>query len=382
MEEAKAAAYCEELTRKGEGAARFKHGLGFSSSSSPSSNPVRGSALASFSSSSSSSFLSTFVRASSPSSTKSSDLDKQAQLQSIQNKLKKKPTDEEKSLARDSVGRERDRGGIRSSSRERERSLRKRSRDRSGSRRRDRSSSRERRKRRRSRSRSRSYEERRRRRRSRSRSRSASPPRRRSEKSRDYGMKDRRDDKGHKERTGGVDYERLIDGYAEMNQAERIKAKMKLQLSQTVEKDNKKGTGWERFEFNKDAPLDDEEIEAAEDDAKLVKNIGQSFRFSALEARRDEQIRTAHDEAMFGVPMAQSSILTRGDAMFGPPAAQPPSVPSDEEPTIVDAIEYNTDKKEVSKNGAVTDLLSDKVIAKQQGSWRDRARILQNGSKS
>ncbi|KAK9104742.1 hypothetical protein Scep_021586 [Stephania cephalantha] len=375
MEEAKAAAYCEELTRKGEGAARFKHGLGFSSSSSPSSNPVRGSALAS----SSSSFLRTFVRASSPSSTKSSDLDKQAQLQSIQNKLKKKPSDEEKTLARDSVGRERDRGGIRSSSRERERSLRKRSRDRSGSRLRDRSSSRERRKRRRSRSRSRSYEERRRRRRSRSRS--ASPPRQRSEKSRDYGLKDRRDDKGHKERTVGVDYERLIDGYAEMTQAERIKAKMKVQLSQTVEKDTKKGTGWERFEFNKDAPLDDEEIEAAEDDAKLVKNIGQSFRFSALEARRDEQIRTAHDEAMFGVPTAQSSILTRGDAMFGTPAAQPPSVPSDEEPTIVDAIEYNTDK-EVSKNCAVTDLLSDKVIAKQQGSWRDRARILQNGSKS
>ncbi|KAK9090551.1 hypothetical protein Sjap_023728 [Stephania japonica] len=359
MEEAKAAAYYEELTRKGEGAARFKQGLGFSSSSSsssPSSNPVRGSALAS----SSSSFLSSFVKASSPSSTKPSDLDKQGQLQTIQNKLKKKPSDEEKTIARDSVGRERDRGGRRSSSRERERrgirggggvgveiglvlggerglrvgrgggegAGRGVGRTRSGG-----------------------------------------------------GGGGAGAEVGQKERNGGGDYERLIDGYAEMTQAERIKAKMKLQLSKTVEKDTKKGTGWERFEFNKDAPLDDEEIEAAEDDAALVKNIGQSFRFSAVEARRDEQIRTAHDEAIFGVPTAQSSILTHGDAMFGTPAAQP-SVPSDEEPTIVDAIEYNNDKKEVSENCAVTDLLSGKVIAKQQGSWRDRARKLQNGSKS
>lgn len=34
-------------------------------------------------------------------------------------------------------------------------------------------------------------------------------------------------------------------------------------ISNTAEKDEKMGTGsgWERFEFDKDAPLDDEELE-------------------------------------------------------------------------------------------------------------------------
>uniref|UniRef100_A0A3Q7J732 Uncharacterized protein n=1 Tax=Solanum lycopersicum TaxID=4081 RepID=A0A3Q7J732_SOLLC len=44
MEEEKAAAYYDELTRKGEGAARFKQGLGFSSTSNDA-VPIRGSAL-------------------------------------------------------------------------------------------------------------------------------------------------------------------------------------------------------------------------------------------------------------------------------------------------------------------------------------------------
>ncbi|KAL6973698.1 hypothetical protein U1Q18_027885 [Sarracenia purpurea var. burkii] len=43
---------------------------------------------------------------------------------------------------------------------------------------------------------------------------------------------------------------------------------------------------WEPFEFNSDAPLDHEEIEATEDDAALVKRMGHGFRFSAVEARR------------------------------------------------------------------------------------------------
>lgn len=32
-------------------------------------------------------------------------------------------------------------------------------------------------------------------------------------------------------------------------------------LSITAARDTERGVGWERFEFNKDAPLDDEEIE-------------------------------------------------------------------------------------------------------------------------
>ncbi|KAF6145506.1 hypothetical protein GIB67_041050 [Kingdonia uniflora] len=123
-----------------------------------------------------------------------------------------------------------------------------------------------------------------------------------------------------------------------------------------VEKDVAKGmgAGWERFEFNKDAPLDDEEeIEAAEDDSAVVKSMGQSFRFSAVEARRKEQINAAHDEAMFGAPRAQSLIQSNekaaveddkaedhnrkeiNKAMFGSPTAQSP-IQSDEEPVVVD----------------------------------------------
>ncbi|KAB5524926.1 hypothetical protein DKX38_022675 [Salix brachista] len=141
--------------------------------------------------------------------------------------------------------------------------------------------------------------------------------------------------------------------------AERVKARMKLQLNETdniqlhfyaAKKDEGMGSGWERFEFNKDAPLDDEEVEAVEDDAALVKHIGQSFRFSAVEARREEQIKTAHDDAMFGAP----SLLA--------------SVASDNE------IEMDNNRIESHDTDHASSLLNEKVLAKQQGSWRDRAR--------
>ncbi|XP_022003878.2 uncharacterized protein LOC110901354 [Helianthus annuus] len=84
-----------------------------------------------------------------------------------------------------------------------------------------------------------------------------------------------------------------------ITRAERVKAKMKLQLSSTAKQDeaNDMGSGWERFNFDKDAPLDDEEIEAAEDDGALVKHTSQTFRFSGVEAKREEKIKATHDEA-------------------------------------------------------------------------------------
>ena len=126
---------------------------------------------------------------------------------------------------------------------------------------------------------------------------------------------------------------------------------MKLQLSQTAAQDSEKGKGWERFEFDKDAPLEDEEIEVAEDDASLVKQIGQSFRYSKIEARREEQIQAAHDEAMFGT------------------SALPPPTSTDSEPE-------RENEKEVDKKAIVTSLLSEAVLAKRKGSWRDRVREL------
>ncbi|KAI5683564.1 hypothetical protein M9H77_04792 [Catharanthus roseus] len=365
MEEEKAAAYYDELTRKGEGAARFKQGLGFNSASSNDAPPSRGSAL-----SSSSSFLSSFVKASSPS--KAVEFQKEAQLASIQNKLKKKPNEaQSQSQSSHRVSRDRDRDDRHSShrtksrSRSRDRDSKRRSRSRSRdsgrrSRRRSRSRDRDRHSRRRSRSRSRSRSRddyrRRRGHRSRSRerdrergsrrrrSRSESPLRQKSEKS-----NTNNGSKVEKERNDKVDYEKQIQGYDKMTPAERTKAKMKLQLSETAEKDEANmGSGWERFDFDKDAPLDDEEIEAAEDDAVIVKHVGQSFRFSAVETRKKDELKAAHDEAMFGAP----------------------SLPPEEE----DEDEEENTKKETNETAPAISLLSDQVLTMQQGSWRDRIR--------
>ncbi|KAI3717783.1 hypothetical protein L1987_69612 [Smallanthus sonchifolius] len=329
MEEEKAAAYYDELTRKGGGAARFKQGLGFSSALTGDSNrsddvPARGSAVPS-----SSSFLSSFVRASSPS--KSSDVQKQAQIESIQNKLKRKPnssssprvsddrSSRRRSRSRDDDERSRNRHRRRSSSRDRDKD---RDRDRDRDRGRDRDRDRGRWKR----------------------SRSVSPRHRRSEKRRDD------DRRTGKEKTGRVDHAKLIEGYDKMSPAERVKAKMKLQLSATAKQDeaNGMGSGWERFNFDKDAPLDDEEIEAAEDDGALVKHIGQTFRFSAVEARREEKIKATHDEAIFGTSSLAPPVDTDSEA------------------------DGNDCTRESPETAPIASLISDQVRSLQQGSWRDR----------
>ncbi|QHO38262.1 uncharacterized protein DS421_4g118830 [Arachis hypogaea] len=105
-----------------------------------------------------------------------------------------------------------------------------------------------------------------------------------------------------------------------------------------IAQDSEKGKGWKRFEFEKDAPLEDEEIEVAENDASLVKQIGQSFQYSKIEAKREEQIQAAHDEAMFGA----SSL--------------PPPTSTDSEPK-------RENEKEVDKKAVVTSLLSETLSA-------------------
>ncbi|CDP14926.1 unnamed protein product [Coffea canephora] len=347
MEEEKAAALYDELTRKGGGAARFKQGLGFSSTSHREAVPSRGSGLPSFTSSSSS-LLSTFVKASSPS--KTGELEKQAQLESIQNKLKKTPHQPQNLIASTrEVSRDRDRDSSHSSDRSRsgERERHSRRRSRSPSRNRERHSKR--------RSRSGSRDDYRMRRRGyRSRSRERESGRRRSSRSESPTQRKSSQNstarKVEKERNndGRVEYAETIEGYDKMTPAEKIKARMKFQLSEAAEKDEVKGTGsgWERFDFDRDAPLDDEEIEAVEDDAALVKHIGQSFRFATVEARRDKETRAAHDEAIFGVSSRPAD----------------PETAEQEEAGIV--------KKETHESTQITNLLSDQVLAMQQGSWR------------
>uniref|UniRef100_A0A0E0N0Z1 Uncharacterized protein n=1 Tax=Oryza rufipogon TaxID=4529 RepID=A0A0E0N0Z1_ORYRU len=343
MEEEKAAAYYDELSRKGEGARRFKQGLGFSSSdpqstSFPSKPP-----------STSSSFLSGFVRAGAT----------PAPAQPTKQPPPPPPPPHEPSR----TGRH---------SRSPSPSRRHRTRSRSPSRsRRHRSRSRERR--RRSRSREREREDRRAsRRRSRSRSRSRSPSRRsgRSSYSEDRHGDRRRDDgggrrgssKGRGGREGGkVDYSRLIEGYDRMTPAERVKAKMKLQLSETASKDSTLGNatvGWERFEFNKDAPLDedDNDVEVANDDASLVKHIGKSFRLSAVQSKHEDTVRDAHENAIFGVP-AYPIVDTEA---------------TEAEPETNDESEKAKDVEAEPSSS----LISDKVLATQSGSWRERAQKL------
>ncbi|KAH9607841.1 hypothetical protein KSS87_016002 [Heliosperma pusillum] len=369
MEEEKAAAYYKELSDKGSGAARFKQGLGFTSTPSPSSSPPpRGSA-----------FLSTFVKASSPSHC--AHLEKQSHILHIQNKLKKKPPSPDNlrvsSTDRDNKGRERGSRRYRSSSRERERRT---SRDRDRDRDRDRRSS--------SRSPERGSRERRttrdrdrRRESSRRRSRSLSPKQRNSVRGKDDDGR-RKGGVVIQDANRGVDYPNLIHGYHKMTPAEKVKAKMKLQLSQTAEKDEKIGAGsWERFDFNKDAPVEDEELEglgkpmlndvdrfyldnhyencaenvfndSADDDAAVSKRIGQSFRFASMEGKREDEIRNAHDEAMFGVPASQPSQISESEG------------DSENE----DKLTNDTEVDQASS------LLNEKVLSKQQGSWRDRAR--------
>ncbi|KAK4726959.1 hypothetical protein R3W88_031876 [Solanum pinnatisectum] len=337
MEEEKAAAYYDELTRKGEGAARFKQGLGFSSTSNDA-VPIRGSALVS-----SSSFLSSFVRASSPS--KTTEFEKQAQLQTIQNKLKKKPKDNEDCLSsRVSKGK-----STRSTSSSREKRSSRRSPSPSQKLRR-RSENRDAyRSKRPHRSRSRSRD------RDKQRKRERLKEKQSTERTRSVSPRDGRPEKVGKDRAATVDYSKLIEGYQNMTPAERVKAKMKFQLSESVRKDETKsmGSGWERFDFDKDAPLDDNEIEAVEDDGALVNHIGKSFRFSTVETRREEQIKAAHDEAIFGAP----SHLPRS-----------PSTETDGE------AEDGNGKKDISEIAPATSLISGQAVAMQQGSWRDRVR--------
>ncbi|KAJ8540550.1 hypothetical protein K7X08_035695 [Anisodus acutangulus] len=198
--------------------------------------------------------------------------------------------------------------------------------------------------------------------------------------------RDRRSDKDGKDGAATVDYIKLIQGYENMTLAGRVRAKMKLQLSESARKDERKGTGWEHFDFDRDAPLDDEEIEArkderqgmgsgwerfdfdkdtplddeeieerkvplfadtdtlltastVEDDGALVNHIGKSFRFSAVE---EEQIKAAHDEAIFGSP----SLLPL-----------PPSIETDDE------AEEDHGKKDLSKVAPATSLISGHVIS-------------------
>ncbi|CAN6477179.1 unnamed protein product [Victoria cruziana] len=385
MEEEKAAAYFDELTKRGEGAARFKQGLGYSAGSSSSPSFVK--ASGSFS-------LSNFVSASTRET--DADIEKECRIERIQNKLKRKDSTSDK--GRGFAERQHRSGSRDSDVRGFGESRRQRRRSRSRSYSSEEGNGRGRSDRRHSASYRASEDRRRERKRNpeegRSRSKSYSPEGGSSRNRSDYRRKNgssesyrrTRDDfasRGARRRSRSssprekkrsesrkvgktdVDYSRLIEGYDRMTPAERVKAKMRFQLSQTVTKDSRKGVSkeWERFDFNKDAPLDDENFEAEEEDAGLLKDVGRNFRFAAVEANREADIQAAHDDAIFGVP-------TAAPALEGEARGISSSISEEDR-------DVNVSQDEENKSN-LPSVMNEKVLALQGGSWRERARKLQN----
>lgn len=201
MEEEKAAAYYDELTRKGEGAAKFKQGLGFSSSSSSAASDAFAKKPSPFS-------LSSFVRASG-----NKDGDSSEKISAFSSSSSLLPERDDRGDRARVLGSIQDKLGSRRRSPEGDRE-----------RRRERREERERDEARYSSKRSRESRDRdgdRERRRRRSRSRSYSPPR--VSRSRDRDRDRERDGKRDKDRSSKeiksdrvVDYSQLIEGYSQM----------------------------------------------------------------------------------------------------------------------------------------------------------------------
>ncbi|CAK9880966.1 unnamed protein product [Sphagnum jensenii] len=373
MEEEKAAAYYEELVRKGSNAARFKQGLGFGGAKV---SEVGSSSIIPKSDAHAS--LSNFVKQASPG--RAAAIQTEIRAESIRDKLKKKET-----IPSDEYHDSRRKHRQSSSDRSRKRShtpLHSRNpRDRSHSTERcqewtRRSSSRDRDRRRRGTSverirKGRSLSLSQEREKGNSDGRSERPGRssatRVDTSSRRHG---RNGDSKTKVKTRAPDRDflKLIPNFDSMTPAEKVKAKMKLQLSETVVKDTAKGmTGeWERFDFDKDAPLDDE--------AKLDYFGGNRSQF-ILQARREAQIQAAHDAAIFGAPVATTHGLKTKKEGSGH------RVRDGEEDNRAarrrSDVTSLTDEEERSKVTETpgTGVVSEQIIAMQSaGSWQERAK--------
>lgn len=167
------------------------------------------------------------------------------------------------------------------------------------------------------------------------------------------------------------DYSKLIPGFDNMTPGEKVKEKMKLQLSETVSKDTEKGMSseWERFDFNKNAPLDDDakldyfgDGTGGHDDTGFLQNTGSTFLSSCSQARREAQIQEAHDAAIFG----PSTGMSR--KQMGSHKKHYSSFSMKESATVgTDTMAH------VEEPPPTNNLLSDQVLTLQQGSWRERA---------
>lgn len=168
------------------------------------------------------------------------------------------------------------------------------------------------------------------------------------------------------------DYSKIIPGFDSMSPAEKVKAKMKVQLSETVVKDSSKGMSgeWERFDFNKEAPLDDDakldyfgDGTETRDDTAFLQNAGSTFMSSNHQARREAQVQEAHDAAIFGLSIGSISAGKEIDSRKG----QHRSV------SVEESVKDTNGRVQLEQNPPKNNLLSGQVMARQQVSWRERA---------
>lgn len=181
-----------------------------------------------------------------------------------------------------------------------------------------------------------------------------------------------KDDKFDVRKPNALDYAKLIPGFGDMTPAEKVREKMKLQLSDTVSKDTEKGMDaeWERFVFNKNAPLDDDakfdyfgDGTGARDDTGFLQNTGSTFlSANTSQAKREAHLQAAHDAAIFGPPDAGMSSEKTASS----------SIQFDGSLSREADVDNDTDGQPAGAP-AKSSLLSDQVLALQQGSWRERA---------
>eukprot|EP00850_Spirogloea_muscicola_P022825 SM000313S11975 [mRNA] locus=s313:108556:109958:- [translate_table: standard] len=169
--------------------------------------------------------------------------------------------------------------------------------------------------------------------------------------------------------------------------AERVKAQMKLQLSEMVSKDTAKGmTGeWERFDFSSSAPLDDDASlqrpENGETWGELSVHheaVGASL-FSSQTQKKEAQLQAAHDAAIFGhaatVGADRSGPAAKVDGKRSQGLSKQPAVESLcleelEGATLVEEEETNVVQARPSMVGAMQEQ------EPKAPPWQERARLL------
>ncbi|CAM6124836.1 unnamed protein product [Calypogeia fissa] len=190
---------------------------------------------------------------------------------------------------------------------------------------------------------------------------------------------------GAKEKAPERDYSKLIPNFDTMTPAEKVKAKTKLQLSDAVTKDRTVGMSdeWERFDFDKNAPLDDDakmdgfgDGTGAVDDTLFLKNTGSSFLSSSGQVTREALVTAKHEASIFGplegLPLKK--LEPAGELVEGKKSDDGRESPPRDSGLVLSSVKCEEKDPQIA-TPSVNSVVSEQVIAMQQaGSWQDRAR--------